>query len=158
MHKLERGDWALVVDDHGRGTMDEERLERIVVDASYDAIAAVVRHFRKPAIELFVLFGPPGVIAGSAPHGPPCPRVAMGVFDGGNTVEIGYTDSDDRLSGCELVPAGNAICWGPNGPEVLCDLGRRWVRAFPPISGERQTGAPIDRSVARTAISVSSSS
>lgn len=117
--------WEILADDFERGTVSPKRLRRILADAVRDPVDAVLRHFDAASSELFALIGPPGVIAGSGPRSPGRAPAAVCVEPGEGFVALGFAETvDNREDGWLTLPAGIAVCWGPQGPEAYCDLVR----------------------------------
>lgn len=139
------GAWDLIADDLGLDCPGcRRRLDRVVDDVDTDPIEAVVEHFRTSR-EMFALSGPPGVIAGSGPlFGA---RVAIWVEPGEGLVALGLAP-DTRGPGWLTLPAGTAVAWGPEGPEVFIDLRPPAVRLW--VADDR-TGAWVPAEVAAPA-------
>lgn len=118
-----RGGWEIIVDDFERGTVSPSRLRRILADATRDPVEAVLRHFDAASSEVFALCGPPGVIAGSGPRTPGRAAISVLVEPAEGVVAVGFADQvGDEAGGWLALPSGIAVCWGPMGPEVYCDL------------------------------------
>ena len=123
-----QGRWSVVVDDMGSGAATRDRLEQIVADAACDPLGAVLRHFTARSLEVFALVGPSGVVAGSAPSDalagivvwadPTEPSAMLGLA--GTAVPCGWVS----------LRAGTAICWGPQGPQALCDITSRTIEPY----------------------------
>ena len=127
---LRRGEWTLVADDLGTESLTGARLQAVLRDAATDPVAAVLRHFDVPALEVFALFGPPGVIVGSAPNDPR-QRIAVSADHAAGIAGVSV--------GAVRIPndwiclrAGSAICWGPDGPEAACYLARGTADVWAP--------------------------
>jgi hypothetical protein len=122
------GSWSVAVDDMGSGRATRARLERIASDVVCDPLGAVFRHFSDRALELFAFVGPSGVVAGSAPN-----DVSSGVVvwadpsEGTAALGVGGADvPSDWL----MLRAGTAVCWGPHGPQALCDISARSIEPW----------------------------
>ncbi len=117
-----RGRWELIVDDFDSCPAPEHRLSDVLAEANHEPIRSVLRHFRG-GCEVFVLLGPPGVIAGAAPGVPEGHQLAVLVEKSEGLIAIGLeSDRGVERQGWVSVPAGRAVCWGPSGPEIFCDL------------------------------------
>jgi hypothetical protein len=122
-----RGRWELIVDDFDVCSEGQGRLAEVLSEAPHEPIRSVLRHFRG-GCEVFVLLGPPGVIAGAAPGVPDGHQLSVLVEKAEGVIAIGLeTDRSVERPGWVSVPAGRAVCWGPAGPEVFCDLRRGTV-------------------------------
>ena len=118
MRTARRGTWNLIADDLGLSCATSRRMDRVLADAEIDPIRAVLDHFRTGR-EMFALIGPPGVIAGSAHlFGG---RPAIWVEPGEGVVALGLAH-DARGTNWLTLPAGTAVAWGPERPEVFIDL------------------------------------
>jgi hypothetical protein len=119
---LRRGPWMLVADDLGTDSLSAARLQAVLREAASDPVEAVLRHFAAPSLEVFALFGPPGVIVGSAPNDPR-QRIAVSADHAAGVA--GVTVGAVRIPNDWIcLRAGSAICWGPDGPEAACYMTR----------------------------------
>ncbi len=126
----QRGDWTVVIDDFGSGRATPQRLEQVFDAIDVDPIGAMFGCFGKRALELFAIVGPPGVIAGSAP-GDARQRIVVWVDPDDGTVAFGL--GAIGVSGEWLaLRAGTAVCWGPEGPQAVCNLMRGTVEPWSP--------------------------
>lgn len=115
--------WELLIDDFGHGPTNAQRMQRILAESARRPVDAIFRHFDSASTELFALVGPPGAIAGSGPALPGRGRIAVSFEPADGVLAMGFvSDQDTERPGWLLLPAGTAVCWGPKGPEVLCDL------------------------------------
>lgn len=124
------GNWELIIDDFGRGSVSPARMQRVLLEAERDPIGCVLRHFDSASRELFALVGPPGVIAGAGPLVPRGSQLAVMVRPDEGLIALGFASITRSFEdGWLCFAPGCAVCWGPKGPEVFCDLvrGTTWV-------------------------------